>query len=222
MLAGFAIADVAVTEEAIEITLENGVVVTEPLSRHVTLEKATKAQLSQWEKTPGGFGLNWPEIKPPTPDGIIDVLYCLQNSLYDAAENRWESVGRDLTQLSTDDQQLVALYLMELEINNGGFLAFFENGGTTIYDLALAALTRMGANDTIKLLEAMMGLITPAITIAQSDASRDVMEVILATLTEQDDNALEELEKRFWDYPENLPALVVATYSDEVIRNNHT
>jgi hypothetical protein len=56
------VADVRVTDEALEVRLRDGRKVSAPLSWFPRLVSATPAQRAKWETAAAGHGIHWPEI----------------------------------------------------------------------------------------------------------------------------------------------------------------
>ncbi len=56
------VADVRVTDEALEVRLRDGRRIAAPLSWFPRLLAATPAQRAKWEPVAAGHGIHWPEI----------------------------------------------------------------------------------------------------------------------------------------------------------------
>lgn len=56
------VADVRVTEDALEVRLRDGRVIAAPLAWFPRLVSATAAQRAHWEPSAAGHGVHWPEI----------------------------------------------------------------------------------------------------------------------------------------------------------------
>jgi hypothetical protein len=56
------VADVRVTDEALEVRLRDGRKVSAPLSWFPRLQAATPEQRAKWEQAAAGHGVHWPEI----------------------------------------------------------------------------------------------------------------------------------------------------------------
>jgi len=56
------VADVRVTDDALEVRLRDGRLVAAPLSWCPLLAAATPAQRLKWEPVAAGYGIHWPDI----------------------------------------------------------------------------------------------------------------------------------------------------------------
>ncbi|HCB07326.1 MAG TPA: hypothetical protein DEQ43_24270 [Nocardioides bacterium] len=89
----YRIAEVAVTETDVELTLANGVRLAEPIRRYVRLEQAEPAQRQRWALTEDEHGVNWPGLVESTTSGVVTVWSLLQDRLYEAALDGLKQVG---------------------------------------------------------------------------------------------------------------------------------
>ena len=56
------VADVRITDEALEVRLRDGRRISAPLSWFPRLAAATPSQRAKWEVAAAGHGIHWPEI----------------------------------------------------------------------------------------------------------------------------------------------------------------
>ncbi len=56
------VADVRVSDDALEVRLRDGRTITAPLAWFPRLAAATPAQRKAWEPAAAGYGIHWPEI----------------------------------------------------------------------------------------------------------------------------------------------------------------
>ena len=56
------VADVRITDTALEVRLRDGRQISAPLSWFPRLQSATAAQRAKWELAAAGHGIHWPEI----------------------------------------------------------------------------------------------------------------------------------------------------------------
>ena len=201
---------VALSDTDIAITLANGRVLRTPIRRYIRVEKATPAERERWVLTGDEYGINWPELWEPSADGMVDVWSLLQDEIYEAALARLKSAGWDVNAITPRDRELVALWRMEADINNGGFMQFLCNWGEENLCTALAALKAIGAPATLQLLEAMYTVVEPY---GQTDEVVSLGE-LPGLLTEAENNRLQELNRAFGHYPDPLPRLVAQHYGD--------
>ena len=137
----------------------------------------------------------------------------------------------DLATLSEDWQrELAALWRLEADVNNGGYLQFINNWGLNTFTHALAGLRKIGAQKMASLVEECQRLVE-----RYADASLPESERFLnlmpnpilnpdGTLTTPlpspipDDvlQKIDELTHQFMDYPDDIATLGIAHYSSKV------
>ena len=195
-------------EQNLWLTLADGRSFSEPIKRHIRLEKATPEQRLQWELTDEDRGLNWPALWKPSDTGMVSVWDIEQDQLYNQALCTLQVVKWDTTLITPAQHELVALWRMEADINNGGFMQFLCNWGAPNLEVALQALQKLGATQAHECLQQMFAVI------ARFEDSPDVtsLDDLPALLTEAENDRLQELDEAFWDYPDRLPKLVVLHY----------
>ena len=188
-------------EQNLWLTLADGRSFSEPIKRHIRLEKATPEQRLQWELTDEDRGLNWPALWKPSDTGMVSVWDIEQDQLYNQALCTLQVVKWDTTLITPAQHELVALWRMEADINNGGFMQFLCNWGAPNLEVALQALQKLGATQAHECLQQMFAVI------ARFEDSPDVtsLDDLPALLTEAENDRLQELDEAFWDYPDHLP-----------------
>ena len=103
---------------------------------------------------------------------------------------------------------------LEREVNNGGFVQFFDNSAG---DHALATIDALHALSA----PAFAGLVSEAVSVfpdGRPDSDRDRRSRQVAALDEGARARLDQLDGRFYEYPENLSALkrqYVRAHQDE-------
>jgi hypothetical protein len=119
-----------------------------------------------------------------------------------------QAAGWKLDRLSPTDQELVALWRMEADINNGGFMQFLCNWGDETCQLALQALRKIGAVHMLDVLSRMRALID------RFEASPEVVQLndVYGAMTEAEQEEMETLDHAFWDYPDPLSRLGLRWY----------
>ena len=195
-------------DQKLWLTLADGRSFSEPIKRHIRLEKATPEQRLQWELTDDDHGLNWPALWKPSDTGMVSVWDIEQDLLYNQALGALQAVKWDTKLITPAQHELVALWRMEADINNGGFMQFLCNWGVPNLEVALQALQKLGAIQTHECLQQMFAVI------ARFEDSPDVtgLDQLPGLLTEAENDRLQELDEAFWDYPDRLPKLVVQHY----------
>ncbi len=202
------ITSIALTDTHLLLTLANGRVLQEPIKRHIRLQEATPAAREQWQLVDDGHGVVWPALLAPSQQGMLNVHDLLWDQRYEQAMATLQAAGWKLDALSETDRELVALWRMEADINNGGFMQFLCNWGDETCQLALQALRKIGAVHMLDVLSRMRGLID------RFEASPEVVQLndIYGAMTEEEQERMEELDHAFWEYPDPLARLGLRWY----------
>ncbi|AKQ68227.1 hypothetical protein A176_005139 [Myxococcus hansupus] len=206
------IVDVGFDEKHILLHMADGHVLATPSSGYIRVDKATPEQRRGWVLTEDGRGVNWPELWAPSTDGMLSVWAIEQDALYAHALARLQQAHRDFSAVPDDERDLVALWRMEADINNGGFMQFFCNWGEEICELAIEALGRVGAHGVQQCLKDMLGVV------AHYGETEEMVSLsdLPAMLTDAERDRLYALDQAFWKYPEPLGKLVVRHYTPRV------
>ncbi|HDS0949078.1 TPA: DUF4375 domain-containing protein [Stenotrophomonas maltophilia] len=198
--AGLRVTDVAFDDDFILLTLADGRRTRQPLRWAPALFEATAEQRAHWVATADGLGVNWPALLPPREEGVVDIPNQVWDDRYEAAMARLKDAGWALDALSDEDQQLVALWRMEADINNGGFMQFLCNWGDPTCQLALRALQAMGAVQTHAILAGMRGLLDRL----EDDPAVATLPDVFDAMTEQELQALDDLDDAYYACTERL------------------
>ncbi|CAB3656091.1 DMP19 family protein [Achromobacter pestifer] len=196
------------TDTDLLLTLASGHTLSEPIKRYIRLAEATAAEREQWQLVDDGHGVVWPALLAPSAEGMLNVHDLLWDQRYEQSLAALQAAQWRLEDLSPTDQDLVALWRMEADINNGGFMQFLCNWGDPTCQLALQALKKIGASNMLAVLSRMRGLI---------DRFEDAPEVIAlndiyGAMTQAEQQEMEELDHAFWDYPDSLSRLGLRHY----------
>jgi len=203
-----AIRTVGIDADALTLTLSDGRVLREPLKRHVRLEKATPAQRLQWVLVDEGHGLDWPALWPASEEGMVNVYTLCWEQLQDEGIAALKAAAWQLDALPLREQQISALWRLEADVNNGGFLQFFCNWGETTCRTAIAALAEIGALKMHFLVKRMRAVLDRLEGSPQIQGLMDLYQ----HLTPAEHDALEALDEAFWAYPDRLSKLGVLHY----------
>ncbi|MFY1829608.1 DMP19 family protein [Myxococcus fulvus] len=206
------IIDVRFDEQNLLLRLTDGRVLSLRYGGYIRIHKATPEQRREWVLTEDGRGVNWPALWPPAPEGMVSVWALEQDALYEHALARLQQVHRDLSALPPDERELVALWRMEADINNGGFMQFFCNWGEETCHLAIEALGRIGAQGTRQCLNDMLNIV------AHYGETEEMVSLsdLPGMLTPDERDRLYALDQAFWKYPEPLDKAVVRHYAPRV------
>ncbi|SIT09361.1 DUF4375 domain-containing protein [Achromobacter sp. MFA1 R4] len=204
----YRITSLTLTDTHVLLTLANGRELQEPIRRHIRLHEAAPAAREQWQLVDGGHGVVWPALLAPSPQGMLNVHDLLWDQRYEQAMAALHAADWKLDRLSGTDQELVALWRMEADINNGGFMQFLCNWGDETCQLALQALSKIGAVHMLDVLSRMRGLID------RFAAAPEVIQLddIYGAMTDAEQAQLEALDHAFWEYPDPLARLGLRWY----------
>ena len=137
----------------------------------------------------------------------------------------------DLESLPEEWQrELAAVWRLEADVNNGGYLQFFTNWGADSYRYGLAALRKIGAKQMAMIIEDCHATLSAAVDIDNLNA--DDLNALMpnpmigpdgqtikeagSTLPDSALNQIYDLSYRFMDYPEDLPELGLSYYKSFV------
>lgn len=212
-LSAFRIHSIQIDSTHIRLQLANGQQVSESLSANPRLKEASTEQRTQWVATDDGFGANWPALGPAAPNGMVNVLDAVWDARYDNALKRLHALDWNLEALSPPDQQLVALWRMEADINNGGFMQFLCNWGDQTCQLALQALRDIGAVQTHAALAGMRGQLDRL----DNDPAITQLTDLYAAMTDEEQQTLEAFEDAYDARPEDLARLGLLHFGPEPV-----
>jgi hypothetical protein len=210
-LSAFRIQSIHFDATHVHLQLANGAQVGEFLTRNPRLEKASAKKRAQWVLTDDGLGANWPALWPASATGMVNVLDLLWDARYEGAMQRLHALDWKLDALSAQDQQLVALWRMEADINNGGFMQFLCNWGDPTCQLALQGLRAIGAVQTHAALAGMRGLLDRL----EDDPAVTELSDLYEAMTPEEQDALEQFEEAYYARPEDLARLGLLHFGPE-------
>jgi hypothetical protein len=136
--------------------------------------------------------------KPLLPTGAeIDLI-----RISEAVWAREAAVG--VNALSPAERVFLCVWNLEAEVNNGGFEQFYINSaGDNALETPIA-LREIGATQAAAIAEEANSLFGPSGPPADRDARTEILESLGETATE----ALNALDVRFYEYPDNLEDLL--------------
>ena len=191
-------------DDALCLSWADGLVLRQPLSRHSRLQSATPEQRAEFQIHPHGISVSWPHLGDA--DVSIDAFDWIWEHLCRESMGRLQALEWQLEQLPEDDQLIVALWRLEADGYNGGFLQFFCNWGERSYELALKALVAIGARSTHAVVSRQRELIGPLEDHPQLQRLRDIPELLS---DEQYELIGGELDEQLWSAMEEVPTLAV-------------
>ncbi len=198
-------------DDFVLLSLVDGRRTRQPLRWAPALHEADAVQRAGWALTADGLGVNWPTLLPVQDHGVVDVPNQVWDDRYEAALARLQSAAWSLDALSDRDQQLVALWRMEADINNGGFMQFLCNWGDPTCQLALRALQAMGAVKTHAILAGMRGLLDRL----EDDPAIQELQDLYGAMNEDEQQALDDFDAAYFERPEDLARLGLLHFGPE-------
>lgn len=157
-----------------------------------TLPSEAQPQIATDAVTPKSTEISWMALL----DSAIDTLL--------EKENDWSALPEPV-------QELAALWKLEMDINNGGFMQFFCNWGVEVYRHAIRGLERVGAYQLQAIVQQQYELINSVY-----GRCRDQIESywdLPPHFSEAELESLDQLDQAYWQYPDNLEALGLACYA---------
>lgn len=121
-------------------------------------------------------------------------------------ENDWNA-------LSEQEQELAALWKLEMDMYNGGFLQFFCNWGTACFGHAVRALMRLKATESLAIIQKQYEIIE------HLENNKEIQKLwdIPNYLTEAEQHEISEvLDVRYWDNKDQIIEKTFAVYVDLV------
>ena len=141
-----------------------------------------------------------PPLQPLGATPSEQLLFSLQADIV----NREVSCG--YASLSSAERVFYCVWMLEAEVNNGGFEQFFGNTAGDIAEDVPAALRAIGAGHTAVLVEQANAVFGPAGPPADWDARED----LIAEFDDATRERLDELDQAFYEYRDNLSELLTA------------
>ncbi|WP_145322154.1 DMP19 family protein [Paenibacillus xylanexedens] len=102
--------------------------------------------------------------------------------------------------LTSNEQEIAALWLLEVDVFNGGFIQFFCNWGEEAYRYALRALQTIGATQVIGILTSAYGCIQHL----EEDERLTELWDIPKFLTIEQEQQLDILDQQFWNNEDQI------------------
>lgn len=118
----------------------------------------------------------------------------------------------DWNTLSTQEQEIAALWLLEADVYNGGFVQFFCNWGEEAYIRAVRALQAIGAVHALEIVQSGYACIEHL----SEDNRLTQLWDIPKFLTEEEAERLDKLDKRFWEDHDHIAEIAYRYYVQEL------
>ena len=122
--------------------------------------------------------------------------------------------GNDWNALSEQEQELAALWKLEVDMHNGGFLQFFCNWGYTCYVHAIRGLTRLKAEQSLSIIQQQYQIIQRL----ENDDRLEAWWDIPKYLTKEELAKIEdELDVQYWDNSDDIVEKTFQVYADFLV-----
>ncbi len=126
--------------------------------------------------------------------------------LDDALRSAWApSEGKDWSDFTAPQRHVSAVQILDAEVRNGGFLQYFFNSSGDQWPAAAAGLTAIGAKRDRELVDQAIALFGP--TPPSTDSEERARQ--LAVLADKDEKAFVEIEKAYYQDPDDLEVLLL-------------
>ncbi|WP_378144090.1 DUF4375 domain-containing protein [Cnuibacter sp. UC19_7] len=194
---GPAITDVQFEGERILLRLRDGRTLSAPLSwagpEVASMDDAARAR---WVCTDDGTGVNWPAVGHSSSEGVISAWALEEDALYEGALNDLRAAHRDVSLLTERSRLLVALWRLVADGCNGGLMQFLGNWGPDEVQVAIEALSVVGAVRTLAVVRAFWDAVAP---LAESEAVNTWDGVWEAVENAGLSAHLDDLDAEFWE-----------------------
>ncbi|WP_134687496.1 DMP19 family protein [Brevibacillus migulae] len=114
--------------------------------------------------------------------------------------------------LTSQEQEIAALWMLEADVYNGGFLQFFCNWGEEVYIYAVRALQAIGAVYALEIVQSGYACIDHL----SEDNRLTQLWDIPKFLTEEERERLDTLDKRFWEDQDRIAEIAHRYYVQQL------
>ena len=204
---GPCVRDVCFSGERVGLLLADGRLFWQALGRHPRLAEADDIARAGWTLSDEGAVVGWPAL---ASNGVsIDACdwvweECCEHALAALKGQAWA-----LDALPTRTQQVVALWRLEADGYNGGFLQFFCNWGDANCRIALDALAAIGAKTTHAVVSKQRLLLDRLEDHPEVTSYDDIPRLLTQDEREEIGNVLDPM---FWGAAQEIPRRAVRYY----------
>jgi hypothetical protein len=107
---------------------------------------------------------------------------------------------RDFAEQSEPQKVFSAIWALESQVNNGGFLQYFVSSDYDTAEFAPIALRHVGAHSCADIVHRALRTLTPT----QLPDSQSACELLVDSLSDEDRERFDTLDAEFFAYPDNL------------------
>jgi hypothetical protein len=206
----FMIKSVSFDATDVVLTLNNQRLVKQRLSSLPRLEEASAADRAKWEISADGLSVTWPTLGKS--DTSVDVFYGVWDQMCNESMAKLSALNWDLEALDPADREIVALWRLEADGYNGGFMQFFCNWGERTCDVALDALRKIGAHATFNIVKQQRQLLSRLEDSPELVAMEDLPKLLTP---EESHQIYEVLDPKFWEAAQEVPRFATMHYLDD-------
>ncbi|QIH08845.1 MULTISPECIES: DUF4375 domain-containing protein [unclassified Pseudomonas] len=201
------ITHVAFEADQLCLAWADGLLLRQSLGRYGRLQEASAQQRQAWRIAPQGSSVLWPGLGEQGL--VIEGADWIWEHVCEQSMARLQALDWDLERLPERDQAIVALWRLEADGYNGGFLQFFCNWGERSYQLALDALQALGATRARAVVERQRQTIGDLQAHPPLERLWDIPERLS---DEQHELISGELDEQLWTALEEVPALAASHF----------
>ena len=116
----------------------------------------------------------------------------------------------DWTALTEEEQELAALWRLEADMYNGGFLQFFCNWGPLCFEHAMRALKRMEAQECFGIIQKQYNIIK---RLENNKQIKELWDIPKLLTDEELDEIGDVLDIQYWDNEDDIMTKTLHTYA---------
>lgn len=211
----FKINQVQITNELIILHLKNGVDFPIKLSsgRASNINKLSESERKNWRLTEDEFGVYWPSIERQPQfanSAMLDSLDLAWEKMTERALDNLSKSNWNFETLSAVEKDIIALWRLEADIYNGGFMQFFCNWGDAHCQIAISSLEKIGAVYTHKIVTRMRELLN------RMENHPEVRELtdIYVVMNDSERIEMQKLDEKFWEDSDELVKKIVGYFKN--------
>jgi len=125
--------------------------------------------------------------------------------------NKLSENNDDWDALSEQEQELAALWKLEADMYNGGFIQFFCNWGYTCYLHAIRSLTRLEAKQALSIIQQQYQIIQ---RLENDERLKELWDIPKYLTKEERSKISNELDVEYWDNKDNIVENTFRVYAD--------
>ncbi|MCU0354516.1 MAG: DMP19 family protein [Cytophagales bacterium] len=117
---------------------------------------------------------------------------------------------QDWNALPEKEQELAALWKLEMDMYNGGFIQFFCNWGYDCYTHAIRSLNRLDAQQCLAIVRHQFAIIQRL----EDDSRLEALWDIPKYLSKDEAEALDALDEQYWENTDGIVEKTFRVYQD--------